>query len=237
MATATKAPTLTLTDDTLAILKNFATINANLLVQPGSILKTITPGKNLLAKTKVSEEFPVEFGIWDLKQFLGIISTFDSPELEFEDKFVRIREAGGKASDSVKYFYSQPSLLTVAKKEIKMPATVVSFRLRTQVLSDLIDRAAILQVADLAVESDDDGNIVLSVFDHGNPTSNRYSVTVGKNDSDATFQFLFKVENLKLLTGTYDVSIAERAIAHFVNTTIDLQYFVGLESKSSYKSA
>lgn len=237
MPTATQVTTLTLTEETLKILKNFSAINANILVSPGSILKTVTPTKNLLAKAKVSEEFEVEFGIWDLNQFLGIVSTFDTPELEFSDKFVTIREAGGKSTDSVKYFFSQPSLLTVAKKDLKMPETVISFKLKTNVLDDIMKRANILQVGDLAIESDDDGNIVLAVFDNDNPTSNRYSVVVGKNDGDATFQFLFKVANLILLPGTYDVSIAARAIAHFVNTGTDLQYFIALEQKSSYTAA
>lgn len=231
-ATAT-ASTLTLSEATTDILKNFASINSNFLAMPGSLLKTCTPGKNLMAKAKVAEAFEVSFGIWDMNKFLSILSTFDSPELVFEEKFVTIKES--KTSRRVKFWFSEPSLLTVPKKDIQMPPTVINFKLKTNVLADILKSAAILQVGDLAIESDgDEGNIVLKVYDSKDNTSNDDSIVVGPNDTGATFKFLFKVENLKLLPGTYDVGIAEKGIAHFTNTAVDLQYFIALEPSSTY---
>ena len=106
MTTVTK---MRLSKETLNILKNFATINSNILIKPGNTLKTISPGKNIYAEAKVTEEFDTDVPIWDLNKFLGVVSMFNNPDLEFNDSHVDI--SNGKSA--VRYYYSAPSLLIV----------------------------------------------------------------------------------------------------------------------------
>ena len=114
---------INLSKETLSILKNFASLNSNILVKPGNVLRTITPSKNGMAEAKVSESFDTEFGIWDLNKFLGVISLFNNPNFEFHDKYVII---SGGGSQKVKYYYSEPKLLTTPTKNVNMPDSVVS---------------------------------------------------------------------------------------------------------------
>jgi hypothetical protein len=227
MSTAT---TVKLSKKTLEILKNFAAINSNILVNPGNIITTISPVKNVLAEAKVEEEFDVQFGVWDLNKFLGTISLFADPEFEFHDKYVSISGANGA---SVKYFYCEPKLLTTPTKKIQMPAAVVSFTLTNKVFVELQKAASVLQLPDIAVRSND-GKVELVALDKADTTSNNYSVEVGKTTTDADFEFYFKVENLKMLSGDYTVEITEKIVSKFTHTTLDLSYWIALEPDSKY---
>lgn len=215
---------------TFEILKNFSTINSNILVKPGNTLSTITGAKNVMSEAKVAEEFDVEFGIWDLSKFLGTISLFQDPDFEFSEKYVLIRSASGSC---VKYYYSEPSLLTVPTKRLDMPDTVVSFVLPDSVFKEILRAASVLQLPDLAIRSKD-GAIVAVVLDKTEPTSNDYTIDVGINEAGAEFDFHFKIENLKFIPGDYTVNITEKVVSEFVNSGIDVTYWVALESTSNY---
>tara|TARA_Y100001937_G_scaffold95934_1_gene130346 strand:+ start:1517 stop:2188 length:672 start_codon:yes stop_codon:yes gene_type:complete len=215
---------------TFEILKNFSTINSNILVKPGNTLSTITGAKNVMSEAKVPEEFDIEFGIWDLSKFLGTISLFQDPDFEFTEKYVLIRSASGSC---VKYYYSEPSLLTVPTKRLDMPDTVVSFVLPDSVFKEILRAASVLQLPDLAIRSKD-GAIVAVVLDKTEPTSNDYTIDVGINETGAEFDFHFKIENLKFIPGDYTVNITEKVVSEFVNSGIDVTYWVALESTSNY---
>jgi hypothetical protein len=225
MSTAT---TIKLSKKTLEILKNFASINSNILVNPGSNITTISPVKNVLAEATVEETFDVQFGVWDLNKFLGTISLFEDPEFEFHDKYVTISGSNGS---SVKYFYCEPKLLTTPTKKIQMPSSVVSFKLTQKNFTELQKAASVLQLPDIAVRSND-GRIELVALDKNDATSNSYSVDVGETDVD--FEFYFKVENLKLINGDYNVEITEKIVSKFTHTNLDLSYWIALEPDSKY---
>jgi len=215
---------------TFDILKNYSTINSNILVQPGNTLSTITPAKNVMAEATVPEEFPIEFGIWDLSKFLGTISLFQDPDFQFEDKYVLIRSETGSC---VKYYFSEPSLLTVPTNRLKMPDTVVSFKLPQSVFNEIQKAASVLQLPDLAIRSTN-GVIVAAVIDKSEPTSNDYSIEIGVNDTGAEFDFHFRIENLKFIPGDYTVNITDKIVSEFVNSSVDVTYWVALESTSKY---
>ena len=215
---------------TFEILKNFSTINSNILVKPGNKIGTITPSKNVMSEAVVSEDFDVEFGIWDLSKFLGTISLFQDPEFDFDDKYVLIKSSTGSC---VKYYYSEPSLLTVPQNRLTMPETVVSFNLTQSTFSEIQRAASVLQLPDLAIRSVD-GAIIATVLDISEPTSNDYAIVVGVNDTGAEFDFHFKIENLKFIPGDYTVNVTEKIVSEFVNTSVDLTYWVALESTSTY---
>lgn len=228
MTTATK---MTLSRTTLDVLKNYASINSNILVRPGNIISTIAPVKNVMSEATVEETFDTEFGIWDLNKFLGTISLFDKPEFEFEDKFVRI--TNGNSKSEVVYYYSAPNLLTTVNNKINMPESVVSFELKETDLQELQKAASVLQLPDLVVRPGD-GTIELAVLDKSDTSTNVYSIDVGVLDGDHEFSFYFKVDNMKMISGDYDVDISEKVVSQFSHKTQDIKYWVALESDSTY---
>ena len=183
-----------ISEATKSILKNFSDINQNLLVKPGSELKTISTMKNILATAKVEEEFTTEFGIYDLSEFLGVLSLFKRPTFSFEEKHIGIAEDG--TSTKTNYFFSDPAVLVTPQKDIKMPECEVNFVLTHADLANVKKAAAVMQLPDISIHSDT-GDIMLTATDKKNDTSNNYSVKVGDDATDK-FDFHFKTENLKL---------------------------------------
>ena len=227
---STTMNTVKLSRNTFDILKNFATINTNLLVETGNVIKTLSPMKNIMAEATVLEDFDIPFGIWDLNKFLGTISLFDKPELEFEEKYVTINGAGGA---SVRYHYSDPSLLLTSTKTLNMPEPVVTFELTQKQFNEIQKAAAVLQVPDICVRNN--GEILqLVALDKADRGSNSYSIDLGELETSEDFEFYFRVENLKILPGDYQVSITEKIVSEFNHKSVDLKYFIAMESDSHY---
>jgi len=219
---------------TLEILKNFSTINSNILIEPGNTISTISPVKNVMAEATVEETFDVQFGLWDLNKFLGVVSLFDSPKFRFEENHMVISESG--KGNSVRYYYSDPRLLTTATKKINMPESVVDFEWKHNDFVDLQKASSVLQVSDISVHNDGD-SLVIDVMDKADATTNNYSIELGNlPHADDDFCFYFKAENLKLLPGDYDVSISDKVISQFKNQNLDLTYWIALESDSNYRN-
>ena len=223
-----------ISNQTLELLKNYASINSNILVKEGNVLSTISPVKNVMAEATVSETFDQEFGIWDLNKFLGTISLFENPEFQFEEKFVTISSSKNKSS--VKYYYSEPSLLTTVNKQINMPESVVDCTITQKIFNDITKAASVLQVNDIAIRSN--GNeLEIVAMDKKDSSSNSYSIAIGDLPHDNhDFCFYFKAENLKMLPGDYDVNITEKVVSQFTNTNQSLKYWVALESDSYYNA-
>jgi hypothetical protein len=218
-----------LSDKTLSLLKNFSTINQSILFKQGSKLRTISVMKNILAEATVEEELPKDFGIYDLNQFLNGMGLHQSPELDFEnDGHVVIREGRMRS----KYFFADPSvIITPPEKEITLPTEDVKFELSTQQLDKLLKAAGIYQLPDLAVIGEA-GVVKLLVRDKKNDTSNDFSVIVGETDKQ--FSFNFKIENIKILPGTYEVVVSQKLLSKFTNKDCDLQYYIALEPDSTF---
>jgi len=216
-----------LTTETISVLKNFSTINANLMVKAGSSLSTMSAMKNIVAKADVSEEFPSDFAIYDLNEFLSALSLFGKPDLEFGNDFVIITEEG--TSKSLKYWYSDPSVVTTPSKEISMPSTELTFNLSSDTLNEITKAAAVIGVPDMALSGGK-----LMVTDKKNSTANAYETSLDVGDVAAEYKFWFKVENLKVMPGAYDVEVSSKKISHFTNTKLGVQYWIALEPESSY---
>ena len=218
-----------LSDKTLSVLKNFSTINQSILFKQGNKLRTISVMKNILAEANISEEIPKDFGIYDLSQFLNGLSLHQNPELDFgNDGHVVIKEGRMRS----KYFFADPQvIITPPEKAIDLPSEDVSFELRTEQLDKLLKAAAIYQLTDLAVIGEA-GVVKLLVRDKKNDTSNDFSVIVGETDKQ--FSFNFKIENIKILPGTYDVIVSQKLLSRFVSKNHDLTYFIALEPDSTF---
>ena len=219
-----------LSDSTLSLLKNFSTINTSILFKKGNQLRTISVMKNILAEATIAEELPQDFGIYDLGQFLNGMGLHQSPELDFEaDNYVMIRE--GKMRS--KYFFADPNvIITPPEKPITLPSEDVTFDLSTDQLDKLLKAAAIYQLPDLAVVGGN-GVVKIVVRDKKNDTSNDFAITVGETDKQ--FSFNFKVENIKILPGNYEVVVSSKLLSRFRSKNQDLTYFIALEPDSTFE--
>ena len=216
---------------TQEILKNFSEINTNILIKPGSELNTISTMRNIFAKATINESFDSEFGIYDLNEFLSVVSSLDKPELTLNEKYMTISTEGSRSK--VKYFYSDPSVIVSPTKEVNMPESDVTFSLSESNLVQLQKMAAILKAPDLALVGTKGGDVILKVCDKKNDTSNKFDIVVGEN-ATANYTFYFKVENLKMISGDYDVAVSSKSIAHFKNIKLPIEYWIALEPDSVF---
>ena len=220
---------MNLSDNTLGILKNFAGINNSILVKKGNQLRTISVAKNILAEAEIPEDFPRDVAIYDLNQFLNGLSLHQDPDLDFsEETYLTIREGRRK----VKYFFADPQVIIAPpEKEISLPTQDACFQLESVTLEKMLKAAAVYQLPDLSAVGKD-GEIKLVVRDKKNDTSNEFAVTVGETDKD--FSFNFKVENIRIIPGSYDVVVSSKLLSKFSNSKLNLTYFIALEPDSKF---
>ena len=222
-------PPMKLSDKTISVLKNFSSINQSILFKEGNKLRTISVMKNILAEATVSEDFSKDFGIYDLNQFLNGLSLHSSPELDFANEgYVVIREGRSRS----KYFFADPNVIvTPPDKAITLPSEDVCFELSTDQLDKLLKAAAVYQLPDISAVGEA-GVIKLVVRDKKNDTSNNHEIVVGETDSE--FVFNFKVENIKVLPGTYEVVVSQKRLSRFTSKNHDLTYYIALEPDSTF---
>jgi len=221
-----------LSEHTTSVLKNFASINQNLVIKEGKTISTMSAMKNIVAKAEVDEDFPREIAIYDLNEFLAALSLFNNPVLDFSENHVMITEEG-KTGNSLKYFYSDPSVVTTPSSEITMPETEVKFSLDSGDLSKVQRAASVIGSPDLVLEKNGTGSY-LTVKDKKNDTANNYSLDVDA-EGNGEYNFFFKVENLKLLPTNYDVNVSSKNISHFKSQAGNaVEYWIALEPESSY---
>jgi len=215
-----------LSKETVALFKNFAGINSNLLLKSGNKLATISAQKNVMADVVVTETFP-DFGIYDLNEFLGAMSLFEDPELDFQDKYVSISQGSMK----IKFFAADPSVLTAPQKAITFPEAEINFSINSNMLSMIQKTASVLRATDLSIVGDG-STITAVVGDKKNATGNSFSEAIGTTDK--VFKVNLKVENLKMLPGDYAVSISSKKISRFKGNG-DLVYYVAVEADSTFE--
>ena len=221
-----------LSEHTTSVLKNFASINQNLVIKEGKTISTMSAMKNIVAKAEVDEDFPREIAIYDLNEFLAALSLFNNPVLDFSENHVMITEEG-KTGNSLKYFYSDPSVVTTPSSEITMPETEVKFSLDSGDLSKVQRAASVIGSPDLVLEKNGTGSY-LTVKDKKNDTANNYSLDVDA-EGNGEYNFFFKVDNLKLLPTNYDVEVSSKNISHFKSQAGNaVEYWIALEPESSY---
>jgi hypothetical protein len=223
-----------LSNDTLGVLKNFSAINSNLVIQPGNKIKTISEAKNILATASVKEAFEVGFGIYDLNEFLGVVGMFDDPELSVNDD----QSSATIKQDrrSVKYFFSDPSILTSPAKDIQLPSVDVTFSLSQDDMNALRKASSALGLTDVVVVGEEGGtNAVIKVTDERDTTANSFSLDLTDvTRPEEAFKVVFNIGNFKFVNGDYHVEISSKLISHFKNTTTPVEYWVALEKTSKF---
>ena len=222
--------TMNLSDQTLTILKNFAGINNSILVKEGTKLRTISVAKNILAEAVIDEEFPRDFAIYDLNQFLNGLGLHQDPDLDFgNESYITIKE--GKRR--VKYFYADPAvIISPPDIDITLPSEDVRFQLDNTVMEKLLKAAAVYQLPDLSAVGEA-GVIKLVVRDKKNDTSNEFAIVVGETDKE--FVFNFKVENIRIIPGAYNVVLSSKLLSEFTNENLELKYYIALEPDSTFE--
>ena len=214
-----------LSEQTVSLLKNFASINQNIQFKAGNRLQTISAQKNILVNAEIPESFPSDFAIYDLNKMLGVMSLFQDPELEVGDKTMTI---GGK----VNYMFADPTMIvTPPEKELVFPEAEVKFTMTNGDFSQTVKAAAMLGLPHVCVVGDG-VKITLGATDVNNSSSDDFKTEVGATDK--SFCMVFKIENLKLFAGDYNVEITSKGISKFSHCTSPLQYFIATESDSTY---
>lgn len=220
---------MNLSEQTVNILKNFSHINNGLYFQQGQKLKTVAPSKAILASANITESIPVDFGIYDLSRLLGTVSIFEKPEIEFQEKNLKLFQD----TRVCKYAYCDPTLVVRPPegKEVKLPTEDVTFTLSKSVFDNAIKSSSIMQVPDIAIRSNGT-NIEIVSLDSKNP-GDEFSSVVG--ETTANFNFIFKVENFsKLMSKDYTVTLSSKGLSRFDSTDDVLQYYIALEPNSEY---
>ena len=221
-----------LSKHTLNMLKNFSDINMSIEIKKGNVLRTVSVQKNILAQAELEDEFPKDFAIYELNRFLGAVSLFDDPELEFNAKSVNI----GTTKHSADYVYCDPSMIvTPPENNINFPDPEVKFTLSQDILSQVMRASNVLGTPEIAIEGGPHPNdsIRIKALDVNNDSTDTFQVVLDEK-SGHTFRFVFKTENMKMVSGNYDVEISSKGISHFSLQGTKLQYWIATESTSSF---
>lgn len=216
---------------TVNVLKNFASINSNIVIKPGNNIMTISEAKNILAQATVQENFESSVGIYDLQEFLNILGLVDKPTVRFEEMYLNIGGRGGR--ELVKYYYADTEMLTTPTKPIIMPKADVEFVLDLSTLNALKRAASVFGFGQVLIEPSN-GAIKLSVSDPDNATANTYSIEVDGTYNNDNFTFILNITNLKMIPDDYRVQISSKLISQFTSSDSNLVYWVALEKSSTY---
>lgn len=222
-----------LSESTLSVLRNFSTINQNVMVRQGNVLKTMSEARNVLASATLDVDMPQDFGVYDLNEFIGVLGLVDTPRLKFDTDYVTISDSSGRTK--IKYFFSPEDTLTTPSKDISMPDGEVKFTLDEDTLNKIKRAASTLGHTELSITGKN-GVLSLTVVENQNSTSNAFSIDIDGEFSDKEFNFVLSIANLKILAGDYDVNISSKLISNFRHKEQPVQYWIALEKTSTYGS-
>ena len=225
-----------LSNETLSVLKNFGAINQGIMFKKGKTLKTVSSHKNILAEVNISEEIPADFGVYDLNNFLSVVSLHkEDPSFEFDPHHVII--CGNKGRSKIKYRFCDPTMIVLPPESGKliMPEADISFELASEDFEWLMRAANVLSSPHIAVDSDG-AKIILVTLDLQNDSAHTESLEMGDNTTGSKYRMIFRTENLsKILPGAYEVKISSKGISHFKNKNLPLQYWISTEMGSKFQ--
>jgi DNA mismatch repair ATPase MutL len=224
-----------LSTETLGVLKNFGNINSGIFLKQGKTVKTVSSHKNILAQATIPDEIPSDFGIYDLNEFLSVVSLHkDDLSLDFDSKNVVISGRGGRSK--IKYRACESTMITVPpEKQLQMPDAEIKFELSAEDFRWILDAANVLGSPQISVESDGE-KVTLNTIDTTNDSAHTESLEIDLAGNGANYKMVFKTENLtKILTGSYDVSVSSKGVSHFKNKKFPIEYWITTEVGSTYK--
>ena len=219
-----------LSKETYEILKNYAGINMSLLVRKGKTLRTVSPQKTVMALAKIEEDIPEQFAIYDLNQFLGTLSLFDKPNLEFGEKVVTISSESGASS---KYVYAaEEAIVSAPEKDIVLKDIGIEFDLEADKLSQALKAASVIGLPNIVFEGKNK-KVYVSAADAGNDSAHSWSMPVGT--TEGTFKLIYRLDNLKIMSRDYHVEISTtKGHTRFTSNDKKLVYFIAAEANSVF---
>jgi len=221
---------MNISENTMQILKNYGTINPNFIARKGNTIMTVSEAKNILSSSNIEEQFEQDMGIYDLNEFLNVLSLVDQPKLDMEDKWCTVKDATGRSK--VKYFFTDPEMLTTPTEKMienasNMTEYAISFTLDNETLSKVKRAASALGHSSMKIDWIDN-SIQLTVFDTENPTSNTFTIEVpGQGTEQGTW--ILNINNLKIVPGDYEVKVSNKNISNFIHKEKPIQYWIALE--------
>jgi hypothetical protein len=225
-----------LSGETLSVLKNFGTINQGIFFKQGKTLKTVSSHKNILAEVTIKEEIPADFGVYDLNNFLSVVSLHkDDPSFEFDEKHVVI--VGNKGRSKIKYRFCEPTMIvTPPEKQFVMPEAEIKFTFSSEDFDWVLRAASVLSSPHIAIESDGK-KVSIVTLDLQNDAAHTDALEIAEGNGNK-FKMIFKTENLtKVLPGVYEVAISSKGVSHFKNKNVPLQYYISTEAGSKFEAA
>lgn len=218
-----------LSNETLTVLKNFASINSGIEFKEGNKLVTISSTKTILAKATLQDSFPQTFCIHDLNQFLSVHSLGKDTELDFDDMNVVFKSGRSKT----KYRKTAKNMIVAPpEKELKLPSIDAAFKLTSEDLAQILKNAAVLQSPNIAFESDG-SKVSISVFDAKDDAAHTNTTEIGDDANQKPFKAVFLTENFKMIPGSYHVEVSKAGLSSFVSENGELQYFIAIEARDS----
>lgn len=215
--------------DTLSVLRSFSSINGSLMLQEGNVIATIAESNNIFAMTEVPETFPIQFGIYDLNEFLSIVSVFkEDAEFDFKEKFVTISDG---TTNRIKYYSAGSGIVKTPPSSIKFPEPEITFDLEQSTFDTLRKVASTLKTSDVSIIGDS-GELKIVITDKKNSTANSFESSIGSTEHN--FKINFRIENLKLFPGNYSVAISSKKISRFINKDVTLTYYIAVEADSTF---
>lgn len=209
---------------TQAILKNFAGINQSIVIHPGNKIQTISNVKDVFAKADIEEEFDTVVAIYDMNEFLGVLSLFEDPDLEFTSNSVVIKQ--GKASQT--YYYADASIITTPPdKGVSLPSSEVTGKITREQMQTLIKAAGLNDATSLTFTN---GNA--KVWNSAVANSNTFEIE-DVMSNDANYELSIAVEKLKMIADDYEVEICAKGLSRFVGTQ-GIEYYVALQPNGKY---
>jgi len=226
-----------LSNETLGVLKNFGNINSGIFLKQGKTIKTVSTHKNILAQATITDEIPSDFGIYDLNEFLSVVSLHkDDLNLDFDSKNVVISGRGGRSK--IKYRACEPTMIvTPPEKQLTMPEPEIAIELSAEDFRWILDSANVLGSPQISVQSDGE-TVSINTVDLQNDSAHTESLTLSSDGNGSKYKMIFKTENIaKILSGAYDVKISSKGISHFSNKNSSIEYWITTEVGSTFEKA
>jgi len=223
-----------LSETTMAVLKNYAAINPNIMINEGNTLTTIAEAKNILSSVTINESFGQSLAIYDLNEFLNVMGLVDEPNLSFEEQSVTINDSTGRSK--VRYYFTNPEMVTSPSDKMidnarGMNDYEVTFKLSQEDLNKLKKAASALGHTSMRISKHDNG-VMLTVFDNESATGNTFDIEVPGTHLGGDRDYVINISNLKILSGDYEVGVSSKNISHFKNTNTAIEYWIALEKSS-----
>jgi hypothetical protein len=219
---------------TIDVIKNFSSINQGMLFKQGKVLKTVSPQRNVMSQAGIEDEITNEFSIYDLNNFLNVISLTDDAEFEFDDQHVVLKSKKGRGVLNYR-FTAQNMIVSPPEKEIQFPEAEIKLTLEKDDLEWLFKASTVLGTPNIGIYSDG-AEVFATAFDGTGSNSHSSNLKFADGNGDI-FNIHFKIDCLKIIPGTYDVEISSKGVSHWTNKNEDIQYWITTEPGSKYQKA